>query len=94
MSGGGVKLYSNGVLAGEKAGVCPLTPSTRELGLGKFPGSGNAGWVGTLDEMRLRWGASSADWVAADYATQNDAGFAVLGEVEKINTLGTTFLLR
>ena len=94
MSGGGVKLYSNGVLAGEKAGVCPLTPSTRELGLGKFPGSGNAGWVGTLDEMRLRWGASSADWVAADYATQNDAGFAVLGEVEKINTLGTTILFR
>jgi len=26
--------------------------------------------------------------------TQNDAGFAVLDEVEKINTLGTTILFR
>ena len=94
MSEGGVKEYSNGVLANERANNCPLAPSTRVLGLGRFPGSGNAGWNGTLDEMRLRWGASSADWVAADYATQYNANFAVLGEIEKINTLGTTVIFR
>ena len=94
MSNGGVEEYSNGVCTNAVPNKCPLAPSTRVLGLGKFPGSGNAGWNGTLDEIRLRWVASSADWVAADYATQYDAGFAVLGEIEQINTLGTTILLR
>ena len=94
MSNGGVGQYSNGVCTNVAAGKCPLAPSTRELGLGKFPGSGNAGWNGTLDEIRLRWAASSADWVAADYATQHDDGFSVLGDIEKINTLGTTVILR
>jgi hypothetical protein len=32
--------------------------------------------------------------VAADYATQYDADFAVLAEIEQINTQGTTILLR
>ena len=94
MSNGGVTLYSNGIVTGASTNSCTLTPSTRVLGLGKFPDSGNAGWSGTLDEMRLRWGASSADWVAADYATQYNANFAVLGEIEKINTLGTTVIFR
>ena len=94
MSNRGVTLYSNGIVTGESTNSCTLTPSTRVLGLGKFPDSGNAGWHGTLDEMRLRWVASTADWVAADYATQYNANFAVLGEIEKINTLGTTVILR
>jgi len=94
MSNGGVTLYSNGIVTGASANSCTLTPSTQVLALGKFPDSGNAGWNGTLDEMRLRWGASSADWVAADYATQYNANFAVLGEIEKINTLGTTVIFR
>ena len=94
MSNGGVTLYSNGAVTGASVNSCTLTPSTQVLGLGKFPDSGNAGWNGTLDEMRLRWGASSADWVAADYATQYNADFAVLGEIEKINTQGTTVILR
>ncbi len=94
MSNGGVTLYSNGIVTGASTNSCTLTPSTQVLALGKFPDSGNAGWNGTLDEMRLRWGASSADWVAADYATQYNANFAVLGEIEKINTLGTTVIFR
>ena len=94
MSNGGVTLYSNGAVTGTSTDSCPLTPSTRALGLGKFPGSSNAGWNGTLDEMRLRWIASSADWVAADYATQCNASFAVLGEIEKINTPGMTLFIR
>ena len=94
MSNGGVAQYSNGVCTNAVSKNCPLAPSTCVLGLGKFPGSGNSGWQGTIDEIRLRWAASSADWVAADYATQYDAGFAVLGEIEQINTLGTTILFR
>ena len=61
-------------------------------------GGGNSSpggvWDGMLDEMRLKWGNSSADWVAADYATQHDANFAVLGEIEDVNTHGTTILIR
>ena len=94
MSNGGVEQYSNGVCTNAVPNKCPLKPSTRVLGLGKFPGSGNSGWQGTIDEIRLRWAASSADWVAADYATQYDAGFAVLGEIEWINTQGTTIMFR
>ena len=94
MSNGGVEQYSNGVCTKAVPNKCPLKPSTRVLGLGKFPGSGNSGWQGTIDEIRLRWAASSADWVAADYATQYDADFAVLGEIEWINTQGTTILFR
>ena len=33
-----------------------------------------------MDEMRIRDGAVSAAWVAADYAQQNDASFLVYGE--------------
>ena len=94
MSNGGVEQYSNGVCTNVAPGNCPLAPSTRVLGLGKFPGSSNYGWRGTIDEIRLRWAASSADWVVADYATQYDAEFAVLGEIEKINAQGAMLIFR
>ena len=95
MSDNRVVNYSNGVLVNTgKDNKCPLVPTTQPLCLGKFPGSANSGWNGTLDEIRLRWGASSADWAAADYATQYNAGFAVLGEIEQINTQGTTIMFR
>lgn len=95
MSDNRVVNYSNGVCVNTgKDNKCPLVPTTQPLCLGKFPGSANSGWNGTLDEMRLRWAASSADWAAADYATQYDASFAVLGEIEWINTQGTTILFR
>jgi hypothetical protein len=44
--------------------------------------------------MRLQWAAQSVDWVAADYATQYDPVFAVLGTPEAINNYGTMIFLR
>ena len=42
---------------------------------------GNSGQVeARMDEVRIRNGAVSADWAAADYAQQNDASFLVYGE--------------
>lgn len=46
-------------------------------------GTGGANYGGVtarMDEVRVRNGAVSAAWVAADYAQQNDASFLVYGE--------------
>ena len=86
-------MYANGTLVGDWGSGSVLNSSTNLLRIGASPKANNF-WNGQLDEIRLRWGVSSADWVAADYATQYDADFAVLGEIEQINTLGTTIFLR
>jgi hypothetical protein len=97
MSGNRVTLYSNGEYSGKSDNKCQMVPPTVNMRLGAV-GGGNSSpggvWDGMLDEMRLKWGNSSADWVAADYATQHDANFAVLGEIEDVNTHGTTILIR
>ncbi len=41
-------------------------------------------FTGDMDEVRLRRGTVSADWVAADYATQTSASFLSAGTVEKV----------
>lgn len=95
ISDNSVTLYSNGDYSAKRSGYCPMTPSSYNMRLGASGGSSSGGaWDGMLDEMRLRWGKSSADWVAADYATQHNASFAVFGEIEDINTHGTTILFR
>lgn len=94
MENGNAQLYVNGQTAGGvKAGGYALTNSVNPLRLGKQMNGGNP-WRGWLDEMRLQWAAQSADWVAADYATQYDPVFAVLGTPEAINNYGTMIFLR
>ena len=39
-------------------------------------------WTGDLDEMRFRAAASSADWVAAEYANVTDAAFIAYGAAQ------------
>ena len=93
MENGNAQLYANGQkIGGVKAGYA-LTNSVNPLRLGRMVSGGNA-WRGWLDEMRLQWAAQSADWVAADYATQYDPVFAVLGTPEAINNYGTMMFLR
>ena len=41
-------------------------------------------FTGDMDEVRLRRGTVSADWVAADYATQTSPWFLSAGTVEKV----------
>ncbi len=55
------------------------TDSGLPLGIG-CNGNGGQTWRGDLDEVRICYGmARSADWVAADYATQTDASFLTYG---------------
>jgi len=94
MENGNAQLYVNGQTAGDvKVGGYALTNSVNPLRLGRMVSGGNA-WRGWLDEMRLQWAAQSVDWVAADYATQYDPEFAVLGTPEAINAFGTMILFR
>ena len=47
------------------------------------------GVYGDMDEIRLRKGALSADWLAADYATQADPAFLTKGAAETpVTSLG------
>ncbi|MBE6397389.1 MAG: DUF2341 domain-containing protein, partial [Lentisphaerae bacterium] len=82
---GGCDLYANGEYEGRKASGFSVTPSPYQLRLGSYPNRYASGFSGFMDEMRLRFTASGADWVAADYAAQNDPNFADIGELEVID---------
>ena len=72
------KTYKNGSSPNEVSGALSFS-SVQDLGIGSSPnGRGNA-WGGYMDEVRIRKGESSADWVAADYATIKDPNFLSYG---------------
>ena len=75
-----MRLYANGAFVQEQSGLV-LKQSIRKLRIGAQTNNGaGSPWYGQLDELRLQWRAQTADWAIADYATQHDANFAVLGE--------------
>ncbi len=84
---GGCELYVNGEYEGRENSGFSVQPSPDELALGGFPNryATSVRFNGLMDEMRLRFTASNADWVAADYATQNNPSFAHIGELEVID---------
>lgn len=80
------RLYMNGSVA--KQGTLTnqaVNGNQSKLALGGAMGptsTGNKngrGVYGDMDEIRLRAGALSDDWIAADYATQTDAAFLTAG---------------
>ena len=80
-----VKVYVNGQFAksqddsGQKTGFNDLTLSCPVVfGSNQW----NQYYKGVLDECRLLTTELSADWIAADYATQNDASFLTAGAAE------------
>ena len=77
----GCKVYVNGSLAAQMNadGINNQTDAT-EMWFGKNQWGQN--FTGFLDEMRLSAEIKSADWIAADYATQNDASFLTAGAAE------------
>ena len=84
---GTIQMYANGEKIGAaKSGVVPGTPD-QVLRIGAAATSLDYNWNGSLDEVRFQWAAQSADWVAADYATQNNNDFAVLGDLEENTAL-------
>ena len=73
---GGLKFYANGALAGTltAAGIYDKTGST-EMWLGR--NQWEEAYRGLLDEMRLRAGIRSADWLAAEYHAMADGALAL-----------------
>jgi len=61
------------------------TDPTEGFSFGRRMNSTGTPWLGCFDEVRFRCGAdagaASADWAAADYATQSDAAFLHYGAV-------------
>lgn len=79
---GNSSIYANGVLQGATTdGKQWVNPPSGTLTFAR-------GWAGDLDEIRLQWRSQSADWVKADYDTQNpDGAFAVFGAVEDLDAV-------
>ncbi len=74
----GCKVYVNGSFAADyDAGDINNQTEATEMWFGKNQWGQN--FTGFLDEMRLSADIKSADWIATDYATQNDAAFLTLG---------------
>ena len=77
--GNGLNFYVNGQLVKSlgSSNISNTTDAT-ELFLGN--NQWDQAFKGDLDEMRLSASIRSADWIAADYATQSDPAFLTAGE--------------
>ena len=72
-------LYVDGASA-KSATLNPVVAPTQILALGSASGTQGANlWNGGLDEVRIRAAASTAAWVAAEYATMTDATYVACG---------------
>ena len=79
----GLKFYVNGANVNtQNASDLGNQTQSGEMWLGRNQWGNDQNFQGSLDEMRLSAGIKSADWIAADYATQNDPAFLTAGEAE------------
>ena len=73
---GGAKTYTGALYNNQ-----PALNGSSDLSFGGCTAAGYGSFNGELDEIRLRKGANSADWVKADYDTVNDLSFLNGGAV-------------
>ncbi len=79
----GLEFYVNGANVNtQNASNLGNQTQSGEMWLGRNQWGNDQNFQGSLDEMRLSAGIKSADWIAADYATQNDPAFLTAGEAE------------
>ena len=77
--------YVNGTAyVGTATAEAAAANGNNNLFLAGTSGTGTRDFRGEMDEVRLRTGASSADWVKADYDTVNNAAFLSAGSVESV----------
>lgn len=76
------KVYVNGNLEKTQADSKGFNDLTKSCPVVFGSNQWNQYYKGVLDECRLLTTELSADWIAADYATQNDASFLTAGAVE------------
>lgn len=78
-------VYSQGASFINNTSVQAPSDPTEGFSFGRRMNSTGTPWLGCFDEVRFRCGAdagaASADWAAADYATQSDAAFLDYGPV-------------
>lgn len=84
-NGGNVAVFLNGAYK-TYGSTAALVDCDRVLTIGANVGFGEDSFKGTLDEMRLRQGRSTDAWIAAEYASVNDASFAAVGAKELLDT--------
>ena len=89
-SGSTYSIYVDGelVAAGALKGNMAANNATQNLsiggGLAPASGKGCRGFNGYMDEMRLRRGTRSADWIKADFATVTNLNFVTLAPVDDL----------
>lgn len=76
------KVYVNGNLEKTQADSKGFNDLTKSCPVVFGSNQWNQYYKGVLDECRLLTTELSADWIAADYATQNDASFLTAGAAE------------
>ena len=84
-NGTSLSFYVNGTdYVGTTNSAAVAANGNNNLFLAGTSGTGTRDFRGEMDEVRLRVGVSSADWVKADYDTVNDAAFLSAGSVESV----------
>ncbi len=77
--------FSQGASFINKTGVTAPSNPSEGFSFARRMNTTSTPWLGSFDEVRFRCGADagadSADWAAADYATQADAAFLDYGKV-------------
>ena len=68
------KLYVNGGKKGESQ-LKPVVAPTGALSIGAEADGGTTRWTGGIDEVRIRAAASTAEWIAEEYATITNTAY-------------------
>ena len=88
---GSILLYANGAFVGRKDDSVTVGKSPEVLRIGGCATTTANNWNGVIDEVRLQWNVQTPDWIAADYSTQSNPNFAVLGQPEPLKGFDITF---
>ena len=81
-NGSSATIYHNGSVLAASGSIDAATDNGESLGIGSYREAAASCIVGSVDECRLLDAVPSADWAAADYATQSDASFLTYGQAE------------
>lgn len=76
-------VYTNGASA-SSVSIYKATDNSLAWAFGNDSDRNDNTWKGSIDEVRLRGFVPTADWMAADYATQSDPSFLTAGAAESI----------
>lgn len=79
-------VYTNGAFA-SSVSISKATDNDLAWAFGNDSDRNDNTWKGSIDEVRLRGFVPTADWIAADYATQTSASFLTAGAAEAYGEL-------